>query len=90
MKQTGPEVLTPREREEWEQEKIATEMGFSHAKDIKAMELEVAKLEAKWSSWLKLPRLIVLLPVSMIMAIGFCISMVRDKEVPEDYWKFLR
>lgn len=56
---------------------------------IKEMELEITKLEAKWSSWLNLPKTIIKLPVYCLMAIGYIISSIRNHEVSKDFWNFL-
>lgn len=81
--------ITPREQftMEYEKEQIATQMA--HQKEMRLLELEVMKLEAKWSSWLKLPITIIKLPVLIVMAIGYCIAIARKHEPSDNFWRFL-
>jgi hypothetical protein len=87
---TGRETMTQREREEFEQEKTFAEMQSAHNLKIKEMELEVAKLEARWSVLLRLPLEIVMLPVRMLLGLGYIVGSFReDYEPGENYWKFM-
>lgn len=82
--------LTPREYELWNQEKERFEMQAQHALQIKNLEIEVAKIEARWSSLLRLPMLILKLPVLMILAVGFCIGVAKGKELSSSFWSYMR
>ena len=82
--------MTDKEREEFKQEKEAAEIQSAHAIKIKELELEVAKLEARWSSWLKLPMAIIMLPVRIILAIAFVICSITKFEPPQVFWDVLR
>lgn len=81
--QSGGETLTPREYELQQYEK---EMFEKQA----AFQLEIAKLEAKWASWFKIPVTIIKLPVYCLFAIGFIIAIAKGKEPSENFWKFMR
>lgn len=84
------DLMTPREtmEHEWrvEEQRILQE----HAVTMKRLELETAKLDIKWATWLKIPMAIVKLPVYMIMAFGYVVAMARGKEVPDKFWDYLR
>ena len=85
-----PDVLTAREREEFEQEKIVVQMQSEHTLKLKELELEVAKIEAKWTVLLKLPLYIVMLPVRILFGLAYICSMFTKKELPEEFWKFIK
>lgn len=82
--------MTAREYEQHQWEVEEREKLFEHQARLKQMDIELAKLEAKWSSWLKIPVKIVLLPVLLVMALGYCIHAITKKEPPESFWRLLR
>lgn len=86
---TGPE-LTPREREELNWEKEATKLQVAYAEKVKEMDLEVRKLEAKWSSLFRLPMSIIWLPIRFVMAFAIPISVITKKELPDKFWEFMK
>jgi hypothetical protein len=57
---------------------------------IKQAELELARLEARWLSWLRIPITIIRVPLYLILGIGLCISLARKHEPPKDFWALLR
>lgn len=57
---------------------------------VKGLELEVKKLEAKWTSWLKLPITIIKLPLLVLLGIAYIVSMFTKYEVPDEFWDMLR
>lgn len=84
------EELSPREWAQYNNEKEMLELQMSHAKEMKNLELEVMKLEAKWSSWMKIPLTIVKLPVYILFSLAYCISMITKRDVGEDFWRFMK
>lgn len=82
--------MTAREREEFAQEKEAAAIQAEYNLKIKEMEIEVARMEARWSSWLKLPLMIIKLPVFIVFGIAYCIAMAVKHDPPESFWKFLK
>lgn len=82
--------LTPREYEMFNQRKEMFELEAQQALAVKRMEIEVAKLEAKWSSLLRLPIFLLKLPVLVILAIGFCIAVARGKELSSSFWAYMK
>jgi hypothetical protein len=85
-----PKTLTPRERAELDWEKEAAQMQITYAEKIKEMDLEVRKLEAKWTSLYKLPMAVVWLPIRFVMAFAIPISVITKKELPKQFWEFMR
>lgn len=86
----GPEKLTPRERAELDWEKEATHLQADYALKVKELELQVKKLEARWSSLFRLPMAIIWLPVRLIMAFAIPISAITKKDLPDKFWEFMR
>lgn len=84
------ESITAREREEWAQNEKVMERQMIHAKEMKQLEIEVMKLESKWGVWIKIPLVIITLPVRILFVIPLCIYAVTRQEIPSDYWKFLK
>lgn len=82
--------LTPRERAELDWEKEAAQMQVAYAEKVKEMDLEVRKLEAKWTQLFRLPMALIWLPIRFIMAFAIPISVITKKELPQAYWDFLR
>lgn len=82
---------TPREFDAMNHEKEMSELNYAHIQRLKQMELEAAKLEAKWASWIKLPKTLLLLPVYCLMAIGYIVSSFReDNEPGQNFWDLFR
>lgn len=85
------EELTSREFAVQEHEKEMAELQFKHDVDVKKLELEVARVEAKWSSWLRIPVTLIKLPVYCLLAVGFIITSFReDKEPGQNFWDVIK
>lgn len=87
---TMREQLTPREFEEFNQQKEMFELQARQQLALKDREIELARLEAKWSAWLKLPLVIITLPVRVLFAFGYLVHAVRKTEPSEAFWRFMR
>lgn len=87
---TMQEQMTPREREEFEQEKVAAAIQSEYNLKIKEMDLELARLQAKWSSWLEIPKTILLLPVRILFGFAYIVAVARKHEPSENFWKFIK
>lgn len=88
--------LTPREFAIMEAEQEDARLGREHMIAMKSLELNLArenhqadielkKLDSKWASWLKIPRLIILLPVLIPMGIAYGFK----REAPKNFWRLL-
>lgn len=80
--------LSPREWAEYNNSKEMWELQAAHSKEMKLLDIEVQKLEAKWSSWMKIPITIITLPVRILFVIPLSIYAATKQEVPEQLWKF--
>lgn len=90
MKVSGREYLTPREIEEFKQEMTVAEKQADYGLQVKQLELEIARLETKWTQVWRLPLAIILLPVKFIMAFAIPISVITKKDLPDAYWRFMQ
>lgn len=82
--------MTSREYEIFNQRKEMFELEAQHAIQMKELEIEVQKIEAKWSSLLRLPVLIITLPVRIVLAVAFCIAVARKHELSEPFWNYMK
>lgn len=93
-------LLTPRESVILEHETEEKRLAREHAVRIKELELalareeyqariELKKLEAKWSSLLKIPATIIKLPVYLLLTLGYLLDALRGNEPSKDFWKLL-
>jgi len=56
----------------------------------KNAELELARIEARWLSWLRIPITIIKLPVYLVFGVAYCIAVARKHEPPDSFWRFMR
>lgn len=82
--------ITPREYETWRHDQEAWEAQAAHQVELKKLDIEVQKLEAKWTALFRIPVLIVKLPVLMILGVAFCIAVARKHELSESFWNYMR
>jgi len=82
--------LTPREFEQHQWEVEEREKLFEHQARMKQMDIELAKLDAKWSSWLKLPLRLIMLPVYLLFGVGYCIHAITKKEPSDNFWRLMK
>lgn len=85
-----PDQLTPREREEFEQEKEVIKMQSDHTLAVKQLDVEVAKIEARWTILLKLPLYLILLPVRILFAFAYIIAVATKQELPKEFWDYMK
>lgn len=83
-------TLSPREYEQMNYEKEMLDKQMTHAREMKVLDLELQKLEAKWSAWIKLPLIVLTLPVRILFVIPLSIYAITKQEVPEFYYRWLR
>jgi hypothetical protein len=82
--------MTPREREEHAQSMEIAKTQADYQLEYKRLDIEVKKIEARWSSWLRLPAMLIWLPIRFIMAFAIPISVITKKELSDKYWEFMR
>jgi hypothetical protein len=92
--------LTPRELFMIEQERSENQLNREHAVAIKSLELNLARedhsaeiklkeLQAKWTSWLQIPVLIIKLPLFVLLGLAYICSVFTRKEMPKRFWDLL-
>ena len=81
--------MSPRESIQHEWDIDMFRIQAEHAVTMKQLEIAQLKLEAKWNSWLKLPAMLIKLPVWCILAIGYIINSIRNKNPDINLWKLL-
>lgn len=82
--------MTDREKDQFEQEKEMAILNAEYTLKLKQAELDIVRLEAKWLSWLKIPITIIKLPVLIVMALGYIVSVARKQEPSDKFWDFMR
>ena len=85
-----PQDITSREFTEHEWDVDMFERQAKHAINIKELDIQAAKLEAKITSWFRIPIYIISLPVKVLALIPLVVYAARSKEVPEQLWQLLR
>lgn len=90
MARSFNDQITPREYETWQHEREMLELQMNHAKEMKLLEVEVEKLEARWSSLLKIPVMILMLPVRILFAFGYIVHAIKSSEPSESFWKLIK
>lgn len=84
-----PEALTPREREEFDQEKALIELQSAHTLRLKELELAITKEEMRWTQLLKLPVVALKVPVWLIFGLAFVVAQIAGRELPQAFWDFM-
>lgn len=93
--------LTPREHLLMEHEAEQARLVREYSLTAKQLELEIVReknraaielkrLEAKWNTWLRLPALIIKLPVFLVLGVAYIFAVCRKIEPPKDFWNYLR
>lgn len=90
MPRTMRDELTAREYEQYQQEKEMFELQSAHQLRLKEKDLELARLEAKWATCLRIPIIIIKLPVLILFAFSYPIHVIRKSEPSEAFWRFLK
>lgn len=81
--------LTPREAQQMVHEREMAELYGNQEIAKEQLKLDMMKLEAKWSSWLKIPLTIILLPFKLLLIIPLSLSILSKKDTPEKLWDLL-
>lgn len=89
LTQAGPE-LTPREAYMLRYEQEQEERQLTYAAAMRDKDLELARMEAKWSVWLRIPILIIKLPLYVILGLAYIVHAIRGIEPSDNFWNMLR
>lgn len=90
LNQRMGDTITPREQMTWAHEEEMARLYHEQAVTMKKLDLDLARLEAKWASWLRLPKLFLLMPVLLVLSFGAVISAFRKSDFHEKFWELLR
>lgn len=91
MLQARNNDISPREMQQMTHEREMFELQAHHELRKKELEVQLAELEAKWASWLRIPITIIKLPVYCILALGYVVSAFRQENEPgQNFWDILR
>jgi hypothetical protein len=93
--------LSPREHILLENERDEARLVREHQVTLKRLELEIVReksqaqielrrLEAKWSSWLALPKTFIKLPVYLLFGLGYIVHAAKKQEPSKSFWRFLQ
>jgi len=77
-------------REAREHAIVMKKLEIELARDKYAGEIELRKLEAKWSSWLRLPSLIIKWPLFIFFGFGYVIDSIKGNDPTNNFWKFIK
>jgi len=88
--QSLPDQLTPREAVIMENEKEAEIRQMDYGRDMAKLDIEVRKIEARFSAWLRIPLMIIRLPLLVILGIAYIVHAIRGIEPSENFWKLLK
>jgi hypothetical protein len=61
-----------------------------HYEQMKELEYAIRFQETRWRSLVRIPLMIIKLPVLIIIAVGATIEMIRTKEIPKDIIELLK
>jgi hypothetical protein len=83
------EALTEREREEFEQEKEIARLQGDYQLRYKLLELDIQRIEVKWTQILRLPFALLSLPVKMLLTLAYIAHAIRGSEPSKSFWEYL-
>ena len=83
------DTLTQREIDEFEQQKEVTEIHAKYQIQLKELDLQVKKIEVKWSQVFRLPLAIVYLPVKIVFGLGYIAHAIKGTQPSDKFWEFL-
>ena len=84
------EMLTPREAQIMQAEREENELSRVHELALKDRDIELAKLELKWTQLFKIPLAVIAIPIRVVASLALCISYARKQEPSDNFWKYLR
>lgn len=61
-----------------------------HQEQMKQVELAIREQEVKWQNLLKIPLLIIRLPILTILTIGYIIDRVKKTEPSDKFWQLMK
>lgn len=87
---SGDDRLSEREAAVMAHEREMTVLYNEQARIIKDKEVNLTALEAKWASWLRIPKILIMLPVYILFGLGYLVHAFRKSEPSDRFWDLLR
>lgn len=92
--------LTPKEHMLMEYEKEQNALNREYTVRLKELEIELKReenkakielkhLESKWASWLRLPSLLLKLPMLVVMSLAYVVAVAKKYDPPKKFWELL-
>lgn len=88
--QQMPDMLTPRETEQMAYDREGEKLQMEYGLALRDKEIELEKLQAKWSAWLRLPALILKLPLLTLLGLAYIVHVVTGNEPSQNFWNLLK
>ena len=99
--QSETQELTPREWTIMESDKEREQRAYEHDIEKSKLqiqmqmtlnegELELKKLEAKWASWIALPKYIIKLPVLVVFGFAYIAHAIKGSKPSREFWEFIK
>lgn len=82
--------LTPREFEQMRHDKEMVELQAETQIKLKQLEVEVLKTDSRWNTLFILPREILKLPVRILFALAYVVSVIRKHEPSDRFWDWMK
>lgn len=84
------EPITPAEsvRHDWQVEE--NKLSRQHDLRVREMELEVMEKQNNLSTWFQIPKMILLLPLLILLGVGYIVAMIRGIEPGDRFWDIIR
>lgn len=85
-----PDQMSAREFEQHQWDVEEFEKQAAHQIALKQLDIQATKLEAKITSWFHVPIMIIKLPVLILFGVAFICAQFTKKDLPAEFWQFLR
>ena len=82
--------LTAREYEQMQHDRQMFEEQAKLQIELKRLEVEAIKTDSRWNTLFVLPREILKLPVRILFSFAYIISMFTKKDMPDNYWEWMK
>lgn len=71
-------------------EEVQADKQMAYGLQMKELDIKVQTLESKWAAWLRLPGLILRLPLLVILGVGYIVHAVKGTEPSDNFWNLLK
>lgn len=83
------ETMTPREKEEFEQEKTIAQLQADYQLKSKQLEIDLQKIQTKWTQVFRLPFAVLMLPVRFVFGLAYIAHAMRGTKPDDKFWDYL-